>query len=381
MSNNFEDEIEKVLNEEVVIPKSILEKKEEAFNKIRGKKKNKSKFSYKQKIIAAALTIFILGGVTFGDTAIAAIVAIKNSLFNYNSGVQEAVDNGYIQELDKNIMNDNGVEIKVNNILKDSKRVALSLNLKFEDESLLKNFNNIKIELALKTDTGDEIPIGFSNYTFNVDEATGELVFNDVMDFWNNEDIPEEHFKDLAGFSLEITSLELYADASAKLDSETLPKLDDSTKKQLEEAGVQLYKIIDGTWKTEIKLDDKFIGVEPIEYKASGSNEIINIINAELLPTGMDIDFNFINYETGGTLNEENLRGIEDISLVDEKGNTYKIQGVDANQRFDQPLDTEIDKYSDTIHLGSTSFDEINTFKLIFKDLNGKMYEILLEKK
>lgn len=95
----------------------------------------------------------------------------------------------------------------------------------------------------------------------------------------------------------------------------------------------------------------------------------------------MDIDFNFINYETGGTLNKDNLRGIEDISLVDDKGNTYKIQGVNAIQRFDQPLDTEIDKYSDTIHLGSTSFDEINTFKLIFKDLNGKTYEILLEKK
>lgn len=87
----------------------------------------------------------------------------------------------------------------------------------------------------------------------------------------------------------------MYADASVSIDPKNLPKLDSDTNKQLAGTGVQLYKVIDGTWKTNIKLDKKFKDIKPIAYKASKKNYFINIISAEMLPTGMDITFTFNN--------------------------------------------------------------------------------------
>ena len=90
MSINFEDQMEKILNDDVVIPASVLKKKEIAFSQIRKSKNNKFKFQYKHKIAAAVAAVAIIGGAAFGNTAIA---AVRNSLFGNNYGVQKAVDN------------------------------------------------------------------------------------------------------------------------------------------------------------------------------------------------------------------------------------------------------------------------------------------------
>lgn len=373
MSINFENEIEKILNEDVIIPDSVLEKKEMAFKKIRENKKKEFKFSYKQKIAASIMAVIIIGGIAFGNTAIA---AIKKCLFPNNYGVQKAVDNGYIQNIENNVMKDNGVDIKVNNVLRDSKRVALSLNLKFNDKDLMKYFKGIKLHCSIKTDDGREIPMD-ENYNFSLDKETGELVFNDILsilDGFGNENMVSaaKDFKNINSFNLEIKKIELYADASAKIDPKTLPKLDNDSKKQLEEAGVKLYKVIDGTWKTNIKLDGKFKDIKPIQYKASENNDFINIVSAEMLPTGMDITFNFKNQTK--PLNQETLKDIDNITLVDDKGITYK-----ATERTMQ-TDNGNNKTNVTKTFCVTSFDKTGAIKIIIKDLNGNTHEIELVK-
>lgn len=372
MNINFEDEIEKILNEDIIIPDSVLEKKEIAFNQIR--KNKKVKFSYRKNIAVAVMTISIIGGVIFGNTAIA---AIKNCLFGYSHGVQKAVDNGYIQNIDNNIIKDNGVEIKVNNILKDSKRIALSLNLKFDDKNLMKNFKCMKISSSISTDTGVTVPVSFSDYDFNLDEETGELTFNEVetlqeINYANGNTVLENDLKNTSSLNLKIKKIELYADASSQIDLGILPQLDNDTKNQLEEAGVKLYKEIDGTWETNIKLDEKFKDVKPIKYKVSENNNFINIVSAELLPTGMDITFNYNNQTK--PLTKEIQKEIGNIILVDDKGITYKpTEGV--SQKY-----SDDDKTNITKTFCVTSFDKTGDIKMIIKDLNGNMQEIKLVK-
>jgi len=372
MNINFEDEIEKILNEDIIIPDSVLEKKEIAFNQIR--KNKKVKFSYRKNIAVAVMTISIIGGVLFGNSAIA---AIKNCIFGYAHGVQKAVDNGYIQNIDDNIMKDNGVEIKVNNILKDSKRIALSLNLKFDDKNLMKNFKCMKISSSISTDTGVTVPVSFSDYDFNLDEETGELIFNEVktlqeVNYANGNTVLENDLKNTSSLNLKIKKIELYTDASSQIDLGILPQLDNDTKNQLEEAGVKLYKEIDGTWETNIKLDEKFKDVKPIKYKVSENNNFINIVSAELLPTGMDITFNYNNQTK--PLTKEIQKEIGNIILVDDKGITYKpTEGV--SQKY-----SDDDKTNITKTFCVTSFDKIGDIKMIIKDLNGNMQEIKLVK-
>lgn len=373
MSINFEDQIEKVLNEDVVIPDSVLEKKEMAFNKIRKSKNGKYRFSYKHKIAAAVAAVTIIGGAAFGNTAIA---AIKNSLFNNDIGVQKAVDNGYVQNVENNVMKNNGVEIRVSNVLKDSKRAAFSLNLKFADKDTLKYFKDMKLSCSLKTDDGKEIPLS-KDYSYSVDKEKGELVFNDIlniMDGFGNENmvLAAKNFRNINNFNLEINKIELLADASAQIDPKTLPNLDNDTKKQLEESGVKLYKVIDGTWKTNVKLDDKFKDIKPIVFKASEKNDFINIVSADLLPTGMDITFNFNNQVK--PLSHETLKEIDNITLVDDKGTVYK-----PTERIVQTSNDD-NKTNVTKTFSVTAFDKINNLKMMVKDLNGNTHEIKLVK-
>ncbi len=372
MNINFEEEIEKILNEDLIIPDSVLEKKEVAVNIIR---KKRFKFLYKRKIVSFLLLAAIIGGMAFGNTAIA---AIKNTLFPNNAGVQSAVDNGYIQNLQNKTMINNGVEIKVNNVLKDSKRVAISLNLKFDDKSLMKNFKYAKIRVSLKTKDGKEIPTS-QNYNFSVNKSTGEFVFNDIlsiMDGFGDKDmiLAAKEYKNINALNLAITRIELYSDASAKMDPNTLPKLDDDSKKQLAEANVKLYKVIDGTWKTNIKLNDKFKDARPIEYKSFENNDLINIISAEMLPTGMDITFCFNNQTK--PLSEEVSNQIDKISLVDDKGNTYRAS--DGGVETTNNKNTDITNITKTFYV--TSFDKTGNLKMIIKDLNGNAHEIKLIK-
>ncbi len=373
MNINFEDEIKKILNEDIAIPDSILEKKEIAFNKIRKSKNIKVKFSYKQKVVASIIAVTIIGGIVFGTTAIA---SIKKCLFNNDYGVQKAVDNGYVQNIENNIMRDNGVEIKVNNVLKDSKRVALSLNLKFDDKNLMKYLKYIKISWSIKTDDGKEIPLS-EDCNYSIDKEKGELVFNDIsniLDGFGNEDMvsASKEFKDINSFNLEIKKIELLADASAQIDSKTLPKLDNDTKKQLEEAGIKLYKEIEGTWKTNIKLDEKFKDIKPIAYKAAENNDFINIISAEMLPTGMDITFNFNNQTK--PLSQETLKEIDKITLVDDKGIIYKP----TERTWQSSNDNNKTNVRKTFCV--TAFDKIGNLKMIVKDLSGNTQEIKLVK-
>lgn len=372
MNINFEDEIEKILNEDITIPDSVLGKKEIAFDQIR--KNKKVKFSYRKNIAAAVIVISIIGGVIFGNTAIA---AIKNCLFGYDHGVQKAVDNGYIQNIDDNIMKDNGVEIKVNNIVKDSKRIALSLNLKFDDKDLMKYFKYMKISSSIATDTGVTIPFSFSDYDFNLDKETGELIFNEVetlekFNYANGNMVLENDLKNISSLNLKIKKIELYTDASTQIDLGILPQLDNDTKNQLEEAGVKLYKEIDGTWETNIKLDEKFKDVKPIKYKVCENNDFINIVSAEVLPTGMDITFNYNNQTK--PLTKEIQKEIGNIILVDYRGIAYKpTEGISQTYSGD-------DKTNITKTFCVTSFDKIGDIKVIIKDLNGNTQEIKLVK-
>jgi len=342
-----------------------------AFNKIR--KNKKFKFSYIQKIVAAVLTIGIISGITCGNTVIA---AVKNYLFDNNLGIQKAVDNGYVQNLEDNVMKGDGVEIRVNNVIKDSRRVALSLNFKFDDKELVKYCKGIKIEdLNIHDDTGKEIQAWYNADNFNLDEETGGIILNIFLDYSkssNKSTFSENDIKNISSLNLKFKRIILVADASEKIDKVTLPQIDDYTKDKFERAGFQLLKVFEENLETTIKLDEKFKDIGPIEYKSSENNDFINIVSAEVYPTGMEITFNYKNQT--GILPDEILDDTESITLVDNNGIIYK--SIDS---MGQSIGDN-DEHILTKSFYVTTFDKTGDLKMIFKDLNGNTQEIKLVK-
>ncbi len=371
MHINFEDRLENSLNEEILIPKSVLDKKELAFEQIKKKNQASDKFSYKHKVaVAVVASICILGTVSFGNTAFANI----KSLFSNDSGIQKAVDNGYVQQVvTNNTMKDKGVEIKLTDVTCDKNKLALSLNLKFDDKSLVSHFYSLGFDIEIKDDKGRYIArdegdclTGSADWNTDVNKDTGEIKLNLVLS-------SNGQLVDINKINLKLSQIQLFASLNDNIENsvftEAESKLDKDTLIQLKDGGVRLYKELNGTWENNIKLDDKFKDSKSIKYSAEGNNNFVNVISAEMSPTGMQITFIT---DASSDLNSR----INKITLVDEKGKTYK-QTTFGSQEY---VDGDDIKFKVSLNFEATTFDNLGNLKMIAKDSNGKNVEIKLKK-
>lgn len=355
MKKDFDYDLDKKLNEDIQIPNSILKKKELAFDMIKKSKKKNSK--KKWSIAAAAALIILIGGVTFGNDAIA---EVKEMLFKNNSGVQTAIDNGYAKKLENLTMNDQGVKISVDKFLIDNERAAVSMKINFEDKTTVEDLKVIKVMSNLKVN-GESISGGADN-ELTINEDTKEITYNTVFALKDGSNYDS--------VTLEITGIDLIANINSKVDwAEGLSKLDID---QISNEGFKLYKIIEGNWKADIGVKDEFKDFTVIPYKASEENKSINIVSANLNPTGMDIKFNFKDQK--GSLSKDVHDSVYNIKLTDDKGKSYKDNGM---TEFDGNEDGKTDL---TKTFGASAFTASEYYILEIKDLEGEVQKIKLVK-
>ncbi|WP_315114281.1 hypothetical protein [Clostridium intestinale] len=361
MKYDFESQIENILDEDIKIPDSILRKKEMAFEQIRSKS-TRFRGLNRKKIVAAIIGLSIIGTSMF---RIDAIAELGSALFG-DGGVQKAINNGYIQEISEDsIMRSSGVDIKANNIAYTSNKLILSLNMKFDDKSLLQYFHVMKVDLDVYDDeTNDLIQFTGTEGNINFDRDKGEVIYNIVL-------FSDGKFKDLSNITLKINHLELYANSKDNLPEgfakDIEAKLDVDTIKQLDEAGVVLYKEIDGQWESNIKLDDKFKNQKDVKYVASNENEYINNISATMNSTGTDVSF---------IIDKADYKSVGKTSLVDDKGNIYKL----SDGRSQSSVEGDETKVQVVLSFDATSFDNIDSLKIEFRDIHEKDFDIDLSK-
>lgn len=149
--DNIDNVIENIMQKQIFEPIEFEQAIMTAFEK-------KKEYNIKNKIIKIIVTI-----IAFIMTAVGVVFAkdisnfIKN-IFDYETvdrGVVEMAENGYVQNVNMEYIEKNGVYIKVNNILMDDYNLDIVFEIKTEEN--IERLNNIEIEDLIIADENNNL--------------------------------------------------------------------------------------------------------------------------------------------------------------------------------------------------------------------------------
>ncbi len=149
------DEIDKIFynyfekNKEVpnIISNSIK-------NNLFSTKKHNNIIELIKKIVITIVSFITIGG------SIVFAKDIKNfvlNFFNNSRGIDTAIENGYIEEIDMQYIESNNTQIKIENILMDDYNLSFTLLIKFENNIDINNVKELNIPDLLVTDNENRI--------------------------------------------------------------------------------------------------------------------------------------------------------------------------------------------------------------------------------
>lgn len=293
MSNeNFEDKLRTVCTEDIYIPQKFTY----AIKSGLYENSKKWRFIEMKKLVASILCVFFMG---------TGIVLASNFLGNLwtNKGVKTALEYGYVQniEMDYNVQNDLG--IKIDSIIIDDSNIGIVFNYKVP--SNFKNIDNIVLNDII------------------IKDENNNIIFED-----GNENCLS------TGYTNEFASESGTVKQALLLNNlnHTYPK---SNNLYISFSTVNMFrnqkniKTITGNWIFDINVTDKFINREKIKYTSSQSEDI-EVIEAELTTTGLNVEIKF-----NVPLNSEEL--VRNIKVQDNAKNEYFSDGFVAENELTTP--------------------------------------------
>ncbi len=226
-------------------------------------------------LVACCMIVSITGIVFAKDISI----YLKN-FFGANSsdGVDIAVNNGYMSELNTEYQKADGIDIKVESILMDDFNFDMNFNVKINEQYNIDNFEHIDFEDLKIVDENANIVFD----THAITQNTAEKHYRGSYSFLPNK-ISENEFR----VSLSATgNPELFPKSKhLKVD---LSKI--RTWQYVNEERTD--KVYEGNWHFEIDVPEEFYNRESIIYKAKSCNDNsinINEIKATLSKTALKI--------------------------------------------------------------------------------------------
>lgn len=263
------------------------------------KKINKSIFS--SIVVACFILAIITGGVFAKD-----ISEFVKGLFgpNASEGVDTAIDNGYVAEVNTEYQNSNGIEINIESFLLDNYNFDMIFNIKLTDENLIEEFKEAELkEYGTRIDFDDLI----------ISNENGENVFDTarVILEGKTEREVKEFYKGkepyMGGYSLygeRISDSEFKMTLTATGNSTRFPK---SKKLIINLTQIENWKWInretdnlekkskyyEGNWHFELDVPKEMYNSEEIDYKAISCTENsieLNNITATLSKTAFKIN-------------------------------------------------------------------------------------------
>lgn len=263
--------------------------------------------------------------------------------FFKDMGIQKAAENGYIQEVSGDIVKDNGVSVKVDDVVADEGKVAVSFTFKFDDINKLKNIKGMDLGLNIKDNNERVIfenlqeGIYSPNYISSESNIDTQNVDNGEIKYYFKIYDTEGQLKDINNLSIKIDEVKLY------------------------EEDVRNKKVINDEWNLSLDLDEKFANETGVRYKAINNNDILNVRSAQVNPTGMLIKFN-INSNVN-----ENI--VNKVSVIDKNGDEFS--NMNSARMNTTSNGAELSMMFDI-----TKFDDLDSFKLVVKYINGENISI-----
>ena len=121
MNNNIDKYIKEILSKELYVPNHYTNTIKEALYKKEKKKNIKNKKIYRYIVAIASCIILVFGSVFAKD-----IVKNIKSFFNMNEGIDTAIKNNYIEEINMEYINSNKTKLKIDYMLMDDYNLNLS---------------------------------------------------------------------------------------------------------------------------------------------------------------------------------------------------------------------------------------------------------------
>lgn len=151
----FDIEIKKAFNEKINKPKEYIEVIKNVFNK--HKRANIYMRMRTMKKVACVLFIFILTASVVFAKDISTMVNKFLLKTNSSEGVREAIDNGYIDEIDTEKTTSNGIEISVKEVLMDDFNLLLLFDLEMPELDNVELIRYVQFENFVITDEEDNV--------------------------------------------------------------------------------------------------------------------------------------------------------------------------------------------------------------------------------
>ena len=352
---NFDDKLNKVVNDEINIPESILKKKDIAFEEIRKSKKKKRRFN--NGFIAAAVLLILVTGI-FSIKGENVLATIKEFIFKYNQGVEKAVENGYYKQLQDYTVSSDGVEIKIDKVILNSKTLFASFVINFEDSNLIDELESIFVDMDIDyEDKKNQQPMFMSKSEVDIENKEVHCYFTYPLD----KQINGNYLK------ININEINLMTNSESKLSWD--PSVSELDKESYTARGIKIFKKFKSLWSFD--LDVNSIIQEDINYSYSSleSTGEMELVSAELSPTAMKIiikDCSELNFYELSLI-------ITDMKLTNDNGETFGILETIISEEEDNV------KYIKVI-FEATVFDENeNLYLEIIKD-DGTIVKFKLKK-
>lgn len=258
---------------------------------------------------------------------------VKNN-FNRRKGIETAINNGYIMNVDGEPVTSNDVSLKINQILLDDYNLDISFGLEFKNMEIPDNVQAIKFESMLITDESNNILYHSGNKEI-FDEFVTKHNLNVSYKEYTNKYIN-------SGLSINIipdnkSSFMLACNLSPF--NATFPK---STKYNIYIENIVFSinntdKVINANWNLESSLTSDFQNRNLVKYTCQNLSDYNNIVNVDV-----------VTYTTGTNLKIEMKMPTDKTTLdklkelIRNSKNSYDIQNTEY---YDGDYITENEKF------------------------------------
>lgn len=281
---DFDKEIKKAICKKIDKPQGYS-------NMIKNALNNEEKNSYfKQMSILKKVACFLLI-IVFATSIIFAkdIYAYINYLLKSNSdkGVQDAIDNGYIQDVNMKYINSNGVKVKVTEILMDDYNLSMMFYIEIPEIENIEEIYDVNFSNLIITDDKDNIIVAeFENtdkYHEFCKERNMEITYKNIA--YSNGAFEG---KIVSKFDKDIEYMyKTYSDNFPKSKKLIInfDKIILSNKTSNEKIAIE------GTWNLEVNLPETMYNRKTILYSVKDcTRDDVIVTKAEVSNTAMKIE-------------------------------------------------------------------------------------------
>lgn len=387
--NDLDEKIKSILHQRLDIPEEYDNMIINTLNNLPEKdslptiRRNKFKLSF----AAVCCTIFLTTSIVFAND----IGEFVKNIFNYNNGIDKAVQNGYIDNPNVETIKSNGTTITAKNFLMDDCNLSFNFNINVENNDI----NSTEFLDMIITDEDNNILYcedknAFNKYcqehNLNYEYGKYNEKYLSIVYEWKAKKRPENNINMIYNISTDKfpKSKKLFINVSQM-----------KCKKENDEKEI----ILNGDWNIELNVPEKFYNRECAVYTVTNCNDSrIDVTNIAVYNTGTKFEFvaNFdsvYNEDDSEDVKQQKINDFyswysnnikKDIKLInneyieDENGNKFYAIGSTTE---DKAINYEKDgKFSYSQVFDFIKYEESNKLKIAFNlNLFNENKDIVIE--